>query len=148
MMFKFLDKFIASLYPDYREENTIRKIRVNPVIGYKLCYTESIQTDSKPYYYALVKLEIPVGAYVRWGNYYGGHKKNRASAAKVLEITEYKTKKPLEKAFSMNDSLFVYEVGKTVKPNSKFCFNKYNECSSGIHFFLREEEINRWFPIF
>lgn len=38
----------------------------------------------------------------------------------------------------------VYEVGKIVKPKEKFDENRWNECSSGIHFFITKEEAEQW----
>ena len=37
----------------------------------------------------------------------------------------------------------VYEVGKETYPDS-FDDNRWNECSSGIHFFLTLEEAEQW----
>jgi hypothetical protein len=45
--------------------------------------------------------------------------------------------------FSRHDPNFKYEVGKTVRPTKPFCEDRFDECSSGIHFFLtRDEAVN------
>lgn len=54
------------------------------------------------------------------------------------------TSHKIDKAYSSragSDSLeqLIYELGKTVKPDS-FDPNRFNECSHGIHFFMTEQE--------
>ena len=71
-------------------------------------------------------------------------RKCRASKAEVLEIQTLNGK-PLENvnAWSMYDTNFTYEVGKTVEPKEPFCDNRWQECESGIHFFInRQEAVN------
>jgi len=43
-----------------------------------------------------------------------------------------------ESVFSDYDSSFIYEIGKTVKVVD-FDTNRWNECSTGIHFFMNKE---------
>jgi len=64
-------------------------------------------------------------------------RKCRCSEAKVLEIENG------ENQISSNrDKNFVYEVGKIVKVED-FDDDRWNECSTGIHFFItRQEAIN------
>jgi len=79
---------------------------------------------------ALVKLLIPADA--ARSNATG--RRCRASRAVVLEIVG------AEVAFSRHDARFVYRVGETVEPYNPFDPDRWNECTSGIHFFLTREE--------
>ena len=62
-------------------------------------------------------------------------RKCRASEAKVLEILD----SDLTFAGSSRDSNFLYIVGEIVKVDN-FDTNRWNECSTGIHFFLTKRE--------
>ena len=67
-------------------------------------------------------------------------RKCRCSKAKVLSITNLDGSPYDEnRAFSRRDSSFEYAVGKTVEVN-EFDTDRWNECSSGIHFFITREE--------
>ncbi|GAA4391517.1 pentapeptide repeat-containing protein [Tsukamurella soli] len=66
-------------------------------------------------------------------------RKCRASKAKVLAIFNADGS-PAEEAFSRHDPRFRYEVGKTVKPDNGFDADRWNECASGIHFFVTRAE--------
>ena len=70
-------------------------------------------------------------------------RKCRCNKAKVLEIQNIDgTKANVTKVASAYDSNFVYEVGKTVSVDN-FCEDRWEECSSGIHFFInRQESVN------
>ena len=70
-------------------------------------------------------------------------RKCRCNKAKVLEIQNIDgTKANVTKVASDYDSDFVYEVGKTVSVDN-FCEDRWEECSSGIHFFInRQESVN------
>ena len=82
---------------------------------------------------ALVKLSIPADA--RRSNATG--RKCRCDKAVVLGIT--KDGKEVESVTSDHDTDFVYRVGDTVVPDS-FGEDRWDECSSGIHFFITPEE--------
>ena len=69
-------------------------------------------------------------------------RKCRCSEAKVLAI--YNGMKKVKKVASHYDETVIYEVGKIVKPKEAFDDNRWNECSSGIHFFLTKEEAILW----
>ena len=56
--------------------------------------------------------------------------KCRAEYAEVLEGN----------GVSQYDLSFTYNVGEIVKPTELFNKDRWNECSSGIHFFLTKEE--------
>ena len=84
----------------------------------------------------LVRLRIPAGA--KRSNATG--RKCRAEYAEVLAI-ETTDGKPYDgKAISWYDRSTVYEVGATVKPTEPFDDDRWNECSSGIHFYLTRSE--------
>ena len=61
-------------------------------------------------------------------------RKCRASKAKVLEIFG------ADKAYSRYDSSFIYEKGKTIEPIGSFSGDRWDECASGIHFFITRSE--------
>ena len=64
--------------------------------------------------------------------------KCRCDRAKVLEIKEIETGKSVKKVSSNYDFDFIYEVGKVVTVDD-FDENRWNECSTGIHFFVNKE---------
>jgi len=66
-------------------------------------------------------------------------RKCRASEAEVLDIEEIKSGDKLQSVMSNHDIHFIYEVGKTVFVDD-FDTNRWEECSTGIHFFLTEQE--------
>ena len=67
-------------------------------------------------------------------------RKCRCDKAKVLEIQTLDGKKLKEKtAYSDRDSDFVYEVGK-VGEEPTFNEDRFEECASGIHFFINRQE--------
>ena len=67
-------------------------------------------------------------------------RKCRCSKAKVLSITNIDgAKSNTNSARSLWDPDFVYSVGETIEvPN--FDTNRWNECTSGIHFFITRQE--------
>ena len=67
-------------------------------------------------------------------------RKCRCSKAKVLSITNIDgTESNINSARSLWDPGFVYSVGETIEvPN--FDTNRWNECASGIHFFITRQE--------
>ena len=71
-------------------------------------------------------------------------RKCRCSAAKVLSITTISGKSTNVKEIASNiDPDFVYRVGEIVRVD---CFdeNRWNECSTGIHFFITRSEAERY----
>ena len=94
-------------------------------IGYKKCRNNLI-----------VKLEIPEDAY----RCSATSKKCRCSKAKVLSITNLDgSESKSDVAVSKYDSSFVYRIGETVEVTD-FDQNRWNECSTGIHFFMNRED--------
>ena len=72
-------------------------------------------------------------------------RKCRCSAAKVLSITTLDGRDDGTKFISSDkDSSFVYRVGEIVRVDD-FNENRWNECSTGIHFFItRDEAVEYW----
>ena len=106
-------------------ENTVGISNLCPdgsFIGWKKCADNT-----------LAKLRIPTRA--KRSN--ATTLKCRCSEAKVLAIYD-KNNEPIQKTFSRYDSGFIYEVGKIVKVDD-FDEERWNECSSGIHFFIDKE---------
>lgn len=67
-------------------------------------------------------------------------RKCRCSAAKVLSITTLDGKDDGTQFISSGrDSNFVYQVGEIVRVDD-FDENRWNECSTGIHFFITRDE--------
>ena len=98
-------------------------------VAWKNCETENGSV--------IVKLLIPEDARRSSGT----GRKCRSDRAIVLDIQtiDGDTVKGAI-AWSRHDKDFTYEVGKTVTPNKPFCENRFNECSSGIHFFVNRQE--------
>ena len=98
-------------------------------VGYKKCRDNLI-----------VELKIPEDA-LRSSATTG---KCRCSKAKVLSITDLDgSEVNVEYAVSQKDSGFLYKVGEVVSVDN-FDTNRWNECSTGIHFFMTREEAIRY----
>ena len=94
-------------------------------IGYKKCRDNLI-----------AKLEIPEDALRSSAT----TRKCRCSKARVLSITDLNgSEANIEHAVSKHDSGFLYKVGDVVSVDD-FDTNRWNECSTGIHFFITREE--------
>ena len=94
-------------------------------IGYKKCRDNLI-----------VKLEIPEDALRSSAT----TRKCRCSKARVLSITNLNgSEVNVEYAISEHDPSFLYKVGEVASVND-FDTNRWNECSTGIHFFMTREE--------
>ena len=65
-------------------------------------------------------------------------RKCRANKAKVLEITKLDGSN-LQEVPSDYDNTFFYKVGEEVKVDN-FDTDRWNECSTGIHFFITKQE--------
>ena len=61
-------------------------------------------------------------------------RKCRAEYAVVLE----------GEGVSKHDNSFKYRVGETVRPRGPFDENRWEECGSGIHFFITRDEAERY----
>ena len=84
----------------------------------------------------IVELEIPEDALRSSAT----TRKCRCSKAKVISITNLDGSKSEEmEAISNRDSFFVYKLGETVEVPD-FDPIRWNECSTGIHFFMTRKE--------
>ena len=70
-------------------------------------------------------------------------RKCRASKVKVLEILSIDKKESFERAVSKQDADFEYIVGETIEIKD-FDEDRWNECSSGIHFFITRGEAEQY----
>ena len=64
--------------------------------------------------------------------------KCRCNKAKVLDIENIETGKKVKEIRSNYDSNFIYKVGEIVHVDN-FDNNRWNECATGIHFFINKE---------
>ena len=105
-------------------------------IGFKkaIIFNSDIPDDS----HVIVKLKILENAKRSSAT----TRKCRCSEAEVISITSLNGNYSLTKAFSAFNPDFMYEVGKIVAVDN-FDENRWNECSTGIHFFItRDEAVN------
>ena len=70
-------------------------------------------------------------------------RKCRCSKAKVLSITNKENTKEYDKVRSDFNYSFIYKVGEIVEVKD-FDENRWEECSTGIHFFLTRDEAVRY----
>ena len=104
----------------------------------KACYcSDKIATPdkTKP---VIVELLIPADAKRSSAT----TRKCRCDKAQVVSITDLYGNSYAE-AFSQRDCRFVYKVGEIVSVPD-FDENRWNECSTGIHFFIDRGEAERW----
>ena len=84
----------------------------------------------------IVKLQIPEDA----KRLSAAGRKCRCDKAQVLEIQNVNgTIAGVTEVRSNHDKNFIYEVGKIVSVYN-FDNNRWNECSTGIHFFINRQE--------
>ena len=91
----------------------------------------------------IVKLEIPANAQRSSAN----GRNCRASEAKVIAIYDMNTGKAYPKnryAYSIYRPGFKYKVGETVACEKEFDTNRWNECASGIHFFMTRRDAENY----
>lgn len=126
--------------------NRIDALKGQKIIGWKKAIR---RTKGGRKYYVLIKLEI--GARTR--RVQPCNRKCRAATARVLEITTLKSKiweavvekggRKLKYAFAnyhYYSDPFRHDIGAIVKPRKKYDPCTFDECRSGIHFFLTEQE--------
>ena len=70
-------------------------------------------------------------------------RKCRCSAAKVLSITSIDGKIDVPETSSNRDRDFIYHVGEVVHVDD-FDDDRWNECSTGIHFFVTRKEAEQY----
>ena len=83
----------------------------------------------------LVKIQIPEDA----RRLSATSRKCRCDKAMVLDITSLDGEEHYDEVTNNNYKETVYKVGEMVYPDS-FDENRWNECSTGIHFFINKEE--------
>ena len=66
-------------------------------------------------------------------------RKCRCSKAKVFSITDIENTEEFSEVSSNRDSYFIYKVGEIVEVKD-FDDDRWNECSTGIHFFITRDE--------
>ena len=66
-------------------------------------------------------------------------RKCRCDKAKVLSISDINGLQEFNEAISIHDPNFNYRVGEIVSVNN-FCDDRWDECASGIHFFITRQE--------
>ena len=87
----------------------------------------------------IIKLQIPADAKRSSGT----SLKCRCNKAKVLSIEAIHNKEQFTTAISKYDSSFVYTVGETVEVKD-FDEDRWDECSTGIHFFINRKEAENY----
>ena len=70
-------------------------------------------------------------------------RKCRCNEAEVLSITSLNGDKEFTEAYSGHDKSFIYKVGETVRVED-FNEDRWNECSTGIHFFITRAEAENY----
>ena len=65
--------------------------------------------------------------------------KCRCDKAKVLDIENIETGEKIKEIRSSYDGNFIYKVGEIIHVDN-FDNNRWNECTSGIHFFINKED--------
>lgn len=100
-------------------------------IGFKKAYWNNTPV--------IVKLQIPADAKRSSAT----TRKCRCSKATVISITDMLDVDKFQMAVSSYDKNFIYEVGKTVIVDD-YDDNRWNECSTGIHFFITRDEAVRY----
>lgn len=108
-------------------------------IGWKRALTYYRQLHNIP---CVVKLQIPAAA----KRCSSTSTKCRCDLALVLEVQNLEGD-PIENydyIYSSYDPSFRYRVGDWIRPEKPFEENRWNTCSSGIHFFVDREEATRY----
>ena len=100
-------------------------------IGFKRAYAVRNCVEVE----VIIELEIPAEAKRSSAT----NRKCRCNKAKVLSITDFSGAAEFQMAVSIYDNNFIYEVGKTVIVDD-FDEDRWNECSTGIHFFITRKE--------
>lgn len=119
------------------DENIIKNVQcpmICPETGSFIAYKKAF--SNRDYEYpVIVKLEVPEDA-LRSS---GFSRKCRCSKAKVLSITNKDGSIHYASSISIHDWNFQYHVGEIVEADG-FDIDRWQECASGIHFFMTREE--------
>ena len=122
-------------YVDLRYAN-LKDIKTNiNTTGYKLaCPEKGSFIGYKKANGCIVKLLIPSDAKRSSAT----SVKCRCNKAKVLEIRDVKTRNKVKEIRSDYDNNFIYRVGEIVSVDD-FDDDRWNECATGIHFFMNRD---------
>lgn len=118
-------------------ENTAFFALQCPEEGSFIGYKKAVNADGES---VIVKLQIAEDAKRSSAT----SRKCRCSKAKVLSITSIDGEIEYDSALSEHDPNFVYKVGETVEATD-FDEDRWNECSTGIHFFVTRGEAVQYF---
>lgn len=108
-------------------------------IGYKGAWCYDTELHIRP---VLVTLEIPADAYRSSAT----TRKCRCDKAMVLDACDLSNGQPLPNTVpihSVYDRNFVYTIGQTLQV-ANCNTNRWDECSTGIHFFMEKEDARLW----
>ena len=143
---KILDEESWIIFMDKLEELIPTKCpREGEFIAYKCCitgnnkelisYNNFLYKGNEKELVRIVKLRIPEDA--KRSSFI--EDKCRCNKAEVIDIYNPYTHKHYKIARSIYINNFIYRVGEIVKVDN-YDEDRWNECSSGIHFFMTEEE--------
>ena len=132
------DLTLAKLTDIDNEDIITARTRILPDEGDIIGWKKARDIDGYP---VIVKLLIPSDA--ERSN--GTSRKCRASKAKVLDLQDLDGNSlgPGAKATSIHSPSFTYRVGETVEVEN-FDPDRWNECTTGIHFFITRLEASRY----
>ena len=122
---------VSSRKIEYNEETAFFALQC-PEEGSFIGYKKAVNADAES---VIVKLQITEDAKRSSAT----SRKCRCSKAKVLSITSIDGEVEYDSASSRHDPCFIYKVGETVEATD-FDENRWNECSTGIHFFVTRGE--------
>ena len=131
----------ANLYHASLNDTNLRKLDFNEGTAFYAlqCPEEGSFIGYKKAHGYIVKLEILADAKRSSAT----SRKCRCSAAKVLSITAVDGSEEVKEIASDRDSNFIYRVGEIVRVDN-FDEDRWNECSTGIHFFITRREAEQY----
>jgi len=138
-------KSAALEYADLRGAKNLPYIPMFcPETGSFIAWKKCVRKGRYNYRYCIVKLLIPEDALRSSGT----SRKCRASKAIVLEFQDYEGHHLDDNppVVSMYNHAFGYRVGYPVQPVYPFDEDRWNNCASGIHFFMSRQEAVEYQP--
>lgn len=136
---KLLQHTVLSFISNFEQIRSIAVRLKADMVGYKIVtYQGMFGVDRK----LIAKLVIPQKEIIILGDEFtGSWSKMRASKAEVISISSFDQRDRYRAGLGRGN--FLYEVGKTVKPQFKFA-RTFDSCASGIHFFESRNEAMEW----
>lgn len=127
--------WLEGVYYDYRTSGFAMTC---PEEGAFIAFKKIFVYDEGQFFanHVIAKLEIPADALRSSAT----TRKCRASKAIVLEITSRDGTKSFTQGTSSYRPTFRYVVGETVRPRDAYEKDRWQECASGIHFFMTRDE--------